>query len=123
MQREKLLVFLASVKRHVDREGGWAIEDGQRMMPHVGAAGKLRPSGRRRLRRAHRQARPSLHGWKVSVLARMGLSFDLSTASGKLMHAILTVTIIPGCDCDCVGSVQRTSIVGRRGSSRHPRTR
>ena len=30
-----------------------------------------------------------LHGWKVSVLAQTGLSFDLSTASGKLMRPIM----------------------------------
>src|SRR5262245_47501231 len=30
-----------------------------------------------------------LHGWKVSVLAQIGLSFDLSTASGKLMRTIM----------------------------------
>ena len=30
-----------------------------------------------------------LHGWKVSVLAQTGLSFDLSTASGKLMRTIM----------------------------------
>jgi DNA invertase Pin-like site-specific DNA recombinase len=31
-----------------------------------------------------------LHGWKVSVLAQTGLSFDLSTASGNLMRTIMT---------------------------------
>ena len=30
-----------------------------------------------------------LHGWKVSVLAQTGLSFDLNTASGKLMRTIM----------------------------------
>jgi putative DNA-invertase from lambdoid prophage Rac len=30
-----------------------------------------------------------LHGWKVGVLAQTGLSFDLSTASGKLMRTIM----------------------------------
>ncbi len=30
-----------------------------------------------------------LHGWKVSVLAQTGLSFDLSRASGKLMRTIM----------------------------------
>src|SRR5215813_15489659 len=30
-----------------------------------------------------------LHGWKVSVLAQTGWSFDLSTASGKLMRTIM----------------------------------
>jgi putative DNA-invertase from lambdoid prophage Rac len=30
-----------------------------------------------------------LHGWKVSVLAQTGLSFDLSTSSGKLMRTIM----------------------------------
>ena len=30
-----------------------------------------------------------LHGWKISVLAQTGLSFDLSTASGKLMRTIM----------------------------------
>jgi DNA invertase Pin-like site-specific DNA recombinase len=30
-----------------------------------------------------------LHRWKVSVLAQTGLSFDLSTASGKLMRTIM----------------------------------
>jgi putative DNA-invertase from lambdoid prophage Rac len=30
-----------------------------------------------------------LHSWKVSVLAQTGLSFDLSTASGKLMRIIM----------------------------------
>jgi DNA invertase Pin-like site-specific DNA recombinase len=30
-----------------------------------------------------------LHGWKVSVLAQTGLSFDLSTPSGKLMRTIM----------------------------------
>src|SRR5262245_15541371 len=30
-----------------------------------------------------------LHSWKVSVLAQTGLSFDLSTASGKLMRTIM----------------------------------
>jgi len=29
------------------------------------------------------------HSWKVSVLAQTGLSFDLSTASGKLMRTIM----------------------------------
>ena len=28
-------------------------------------------------------------GWKVSVLAQTGLSFDRSTASGKLMRTIM----------------------------------
>ena len=32
------------------------------------------------------QTLDDLHGWKVSVLAQTGLSFDLSTASGKLMR-------------------------------------
>jgi hypothetical protein len=31
------------------------------------------------------------HSWKVSVLAQTGLTFDLSTSSGKLMR-----TIMPG---------------------------
>jgi putative DNA-invertase from lambdoid prophage Rac len=35
------------------------------------------------------QTLADLHGWKVSVLARTGLSFDLSTASGKLMRTIM----------------------------------
>jgi putative DNA-invertase from lambdoid prophage Rac len=30
-----------------------------------------------------------LHGWKVSVLAQTGLSFDLSTPTGKLMRTIM----------------------------------
>jgi DNA invertase Pin-like site-specific DNA recombinase len=30
-----------------------------------------------------------LHGWKVIVLAQTGLSFDRSTASGKLMRTIM----------------------------------
>jgi putative DNA-invertase from lambdoid prophage Rac len=30
-----------------------------------------------------------LHSWNVSVLAQTGLSFDLSTASGKLMRTIM----------------------------------
>jgi DNA invertase Pin-like site-specific DNA recombinase len=30
-----------------------------------------------------------LHCWKVSILAQTGLSFDLSTASGKLMRTIM----------------------------------
>jgi putative DNA-invertase from lambdoid prophage Rac len=30
-----------------------------------------------------------LHGWKVSVLAQNGLSFDLSTSTGKLMRTIM----------------------------------
>ena len=30
-----------------------------------------------------------LSRWKVSVLAQAGLSFDLSTASGKLMRTIM----------------------------------
>jgi putative DNA-invertase from lambdoid prophage Rac len=30
-----------------------------------------------------------LHSWKVSVLAQTGLSFDLGTASGKLMRTIM----------------------------------
>jgi putative DNA-invertase from lambdoid prophage Rac len=30
-----------------------------------------------------------LHGWKVSVLAQNGQSFDLSTSSGKLLCTIL----------------------------------
>jgi putative DNA-invertase from lambdoid prophage Rac len=32
------------------------------------------------------QTLDDLHGWKVSVQAQTGLSFDLSTASGKLMR-------------------------------------
>ena len=35
------------------------------------------------------QALDDLHGWKVSVLAQTGLSFDLNTASGKLMRTIM----------------------------------
>jgi DNA invertase Pin-like site-specific DNA recombinase len=35
------------------------------------------------------QTLDDLHGWKVSVLAQSGLSFDLSTASGKLMRTIM----------------------------------
>lgn len=34
------------------------------------------------------QTLDDLHSWKVSVLAQTGLSFDLSTASGKLMRTI-----------------------------------
>lgn len=34
------------------------------------------------------QTLDDLHGCKVSILAQTGLSFDLSTASGKLMRAI-----------------------------------
>jgi DNA invertase Pin-like site-specific DNA recombinase len=30
-----------------------------------------------------------LHGWRVSVLAQTGLSFDLGTATGKLMRTIM----------------------------------
>jgi putative DNA-invertase from lambdoid prophage Rac len=35
------------------------------------------------------QTLDDLHGWKVSVLAQTGLSFDLSTASGKLMRTTM----------------------------------
>jgi putative DNA-invertase from lambdoid prophage Rac len=35
------------------------------------------------------QTLDDLHGWKVNVLAQTGLSFDLSTASGKLMRTIM----------------------------------
>ena len=35
------------------------------------------------------QTLDDLHGWKVSVLTQTGLSFDLSTASGKLMRTIM----------------------------------
>jgi putative DNA-invertase from lambdoid prophage Rac len=35
------------------------------------------------------QTLDDLHGWKVSILAQTGLSFDLSTASGKLMRTIM----------------------------------
>ena len=35
------------------------------------------------------QTLDDLHSWKVSVLAPTGLSFDLSTASGKLMRTIM----------------------------------
>jgi putative DNA-invertase from lambdoid prophage Rac len=35
------------------------------------------------------QTLDDLHGWKVSVLAQTGLSFDLSTASAKLMRTIM----------------------------------
>jgi putative DNA-invertase from lambdoid prophage Rac len=35
------------------------------------------------------QSLDDLHGWKVSVLAQTGLSFDLSTSSGKLMRTIM----------------------------------
>jgi putative DNA-invertase from lambdoid prophage Rac len=35
------------------------------------------------------QTLDDLHRWKVSVLAQTGLSFDLSTASGKLMRTIM----------------------------------
>ena len=35
------------------------------------------------------QTLDDLHSWKVSVLAQTGLSFDLSTASGKLMRTII----------------------------------
>jgi putative DNA-invertase from lambdoid prophage Rac len=33
------------------------------------------------------QTLDDVHGWKVSVLAQTGLSFDLSTASGKLAQS------------------------------------
>ena len=35
------------------------------------------------------QTLDDLHRWKVSVLAQNGLTFDLSTSSGKLMRAIM----------------------------------
>jgi putative DNA-invertase from lambdoid prophage Rac len=35
------------------------------------------------------QTLDDLHGWKVSVLAQNGLTFDLSTSSGKLMRTIM----------------------------------
>jgi DNA invertase Pin-like site-specific DNA recombinase len=35
------------------------------------------------------QTLDDLHSWKVNVLAQTGLSFDLSTASGKLMRTIM----------------------------------
>jgi DNA invertase Pin-like site-specific DNA recombinase len=35
------------------------------------------------------QTLDDLHAWKVSVLAQTGLSFDLGTASGKLMRTIM----------------------------------
>ena len=35
------------------------------------------------------QTLDDLHGWKVSVLAQTGLSYDLGTASGKLMRTIM----------------------------------
>jgi DNA invertase Pin-like site-specific DNA recombinase len=35
------------------------------------------------------QTLDDLHGWKVSLLAQAGLSFDLSTSSGKLMRTIM----------------------------------
>jgi putative DNA-invertase from lambdoid prophage Rac len=35
------------------------------------------------------QTLDDLHGWKVSVLAQTGLTFDLSTSSGKLMRTIM----------------------------------
>ena len=35
------------------------------------------------------QTLDDLHSWKVSVLAQTGLSFDLSTASGKLMRTTM----------------------------------
>jgi DNA invertase Pin-like site-specific DNA recombinase len=35
------------------------------------------------------QSLDDLHSWKVSVLAQTGLSFDLSTANGKLMRTIM----------------------------------
>src|SRR5262249_15900695 len=35
------------------------------------------------------QTLDDLHTWKVSVLAQTGLSFDLATASGKLLRTIM----------------------------------
>ena len=35
------------------------------------------------------QTLDDLHSWKVSVLAQTGLTFDLSTSSGKLMRIIM----------------------------------
>ena len=35
------------------------------------------------------QTLDGLHSWKVSVLAQTGLSFDLSTSTGKLMRTIM----------------------------------
>ena len=35
------------------------------------------------------QTLDDLHSWNVSVLAQTGLSFDFSTASGKLMRTIM----------------------------------
>jgi len=35
------------------------------------------------------QTLDDLHSWKVSVLAQTGLSFDLSTSSGRLMRTIM----------------------------------
>jgi len=37
------------------------------------------------------QTLDDLHSWNVSVLAQTGLSFDFSTASGKLMRTIMAV--------------------------------
>jgi putative DNA-invertase from lambdoid prophage Rac len=35
------------------------------------------------------QTLDDLHGWKVSVLAQTGLTFDLSTSSGNLMRTVM----------------------------------
>jgi Resolvase, N terminal domain len=40
------------------------------------------------------QTLDDLHSWKVSVLAQTDLSFDLSTASGKLMRTIMVGTVV-----------------------------
>src|SRR5499427_1532310 len=66
--------------------------------PPRGGAQDLWPGARRRVTELSRWGRSTqdlvqtlddLHGWKVSVLAEAGLSFDLSTASGKLMRTIM----------------------------------
>jgi hypothetical protein len=51
---KKLLVSFTTLEPHVDDKGGRAVEDGQRMMPHVGAIGHaLAGAGDESARAAH----------------------------------------------------------------------
>ena len=58
------------------------------------------------------QTLDDLHGWKVSVLAQTGLSFDLCTVSGKLMRTIMAG--LAEFECDLIRDRVKSGLAAAR---------
>src|SRR6516162_8499361 len=66
------------------------------------------------------QTLDDLHSWKVSVLAQHGLTFDLSSSSGKLMRTIMAG--LAEFERVLIRERVKSGLAGRQGARRQART-